>query len=90
VEERERACDEDVLQVLGEPHVYAEAIVNVCKRFRAAPVVCVSGVSGANLKARLEAIMMNRVGLQLNVIRRFALAAAGAATFAVLPAEATG
>jgi uncharacterized protein (TIGR03435 family) len=81
VAERERACDEHVLQATGEPRAYAEAIVNVCKRFRSAPVVCVSGVSGANLSARVEAIMMNRVGLHLNVIRRFALVAAGAVTF---------
>jgi len=30
VEERERACDEDVLRQ-ADPHVYAEGILNVCK-----------------------------------------------------------
>jgi beta-lactamase regulating signal transducer with metallopeptidase domain len=30
VEERERACDEEVLSGAGEPEVYAEGILNVC------------------------------------------------------------
>src|SRR5438552_651971 len=34
VEERERACDEEVLRLGSEPRVYAEGIVNVCKLYR--------------------------------------------------------
>ena len=31
VEERERACDEEVLQLGSEPRVYAEGILKICK-----------------------------------------------------------
>lgn len=50
VEERERACDEEVLSVGGEPHDYAEGILNVCKLYVESPLVCVSGITGSNLK----------------------------------------
>jgi beta-lactamase regulating signal transducer with metallopeptidase domain len=84
IEERERACDEEVLRLCGDPRVYGEAILNVCKRYAEAPLVCVSGVSGANLRKRIEAIMMNRVGRGLNVATKVALAAA-AMTVLTLP-----
>jgi bla regulator protein BlaR1 len=38
VVERERACDEDVLRLGSEPHVYAEAILNVCKHYLESPL----------------------------------------------------
>ena len=84
IEERERACDEEVLRLGGDPQIYAEGILNVCRRYAEAPLVCVSGVSGANLRKRLEAIMMNRVGRRLNVATKVALAAA-AMTVLTLP-----
>jgi len=84
IEERERACDEEVLRLYGDPRIYAEGILNVCKRYVEAPLVCVSGVSGANLRKRIEAIMMNRVGRRLNVATKVALAAA-AMTVLTLP-----
>jgi uncharacterized protein (TIGR03435 family) len=84
IEERERACDEEVLRLGGDPRIYAEGIVNVCKRYAEAPLVCVSGVSGANLRKRIEAIMTNRVGRSLNVGTKVALAAA-AMTALILP-----
>ena len=52
VEERERACDEEVLRLGNEPRVYAEGILNVCKLYVESPLVCVSGVTGANLKRK--------------------------------------
>src|SRR5665213_2347577 len=42
VEERELACDEEVLQALNEPRAYAEGILNVCKLYAESPLVCVS------------------------------------------------
>ena len=33
VEERERACDEEVLRLGSEPRVYAEGILNICKLY---------------------------------------------------------
>jgi uncharacterized protein (TIGR03435 family) len=84
IDERERACDEEVLRLGGDPQIYAEGIVNVCKRYAEAPLVCVSGVSGANLRKRIEAIMTNRVGRRLSVVTKVALAAA-AMTALTLP-----
>jgi bla regulator protein BlaR1 len=58
LQEREKACDEEVLQGGGDPHIYASAILNVCKRYIESPVACVSGVSGgSDLKRRIEAIL---------------------------------
>ena len=56
VDERERACDEDVLRSGGEPRVYADAILNVCKLYVESPLTCVAGVTGSDLKRRLRAI----------------------------------
>ena len=42
-----------------------------------------SGVSGSDLKKRIAAIMVNRVGLQLNAARKVALAAAAALAVAL-------
>lgn len=82
VEERERACDEEVLSLGSEPHVYAEGIVNVCKLYVESPLVCVSGVTGSNLKKRIEAIMTNRIVLRLNFAKKVALTVAGIAALA--------
>ena len=53
VAERERACDEEVLSLGSEPRVYAEGILNVCKLYVESPLVCVSGVTGSDLKLSL-------------------------------------
>jgi len=73
VEERERACDEYVLRALGEPQSYAESILNVCKFYVESPLPCVSGVNGSDLKKRVAAIMVNRIGTRLNLARKAAL-----------------
>jgi uncharacterized protein (TIGR03435 family) len=83
LEERERACDEEVLRLGGEPQVYAEAILNVCKLYVESPLVCVSGVTGADLKKRIEAIMTNRVALRLTFAKKAALAVAAVMALAV-------
>src|SRR5688572_19133026 len=77
VDARERACDEDVLRELGDPHAYAEGILNVCKMYVRAPLVCVSGVSGADLRTRLDAIVANRMGRRLTAAQTFGLVAVG-------------
>ena len=82
VEERERACDEGVLTVGSEPRVYAEAILNVCKLYVESPLACVAGVTGANLKKRIEAIMTKRTSQRLNGVQKFLLAGAGIAALA--------
>lgn len=83
VEERERACDEGVLSLGNEPHVYAEAILNVCKLYVESPLACVSGVTGSDLKKRIEAIMTNRMTIRLNFAKKVALAVAGMAAVAI-------
>jgi bla regulator protein blaR1 len=79
VEERERACDEEVLRLGSEPRVYAEGILNVCKSYLSSPLPCASGVSGSDLKKRIEAIVTYRAARNLDARRRLLLIAAGAA-----------
>ena len=82
VDERERACDEEVVRTCGEPRTYAEGIVHVCRRYVESPLVCVSGVSGANVKTRIKDIMMNHAVANLSVVQKAVLAAV--ATVAVV------
>lgn len=79
VEERECACDEEVLQQGSDPEVYAAGILNVCKFYLESPLPCGSGVTGADLKKRVEAIMLRRVLWTLSPARKLLLAAAGLA-----------
>jgi len=81
VEERERACDEEVLRLGSEPRAYAEGILNICKLYVSAPLACASGVTGADLKRRIEAIVTNRTARSLDARRRLLLIAAGATAF---------
>jgi uncharacterized protein (TIGR03435 family) len=82
VEERERACDEEVLCTAARPDDYAEGILNVCKFYLESPPLCVSGVTGSNLKKRIEAIMANHSTYRLNFGRKLLLAFAGIAAVA--------
>jgi beta-lactamase regulating signal transducer with metallopeptidase domain len=83
VEERERACDQEVLRLGSEPRVYAEGILNICKLHPESALACVSGVTGADLKKRIESIMKNRALLRLDVTRKAVLTAAGVAALAL-------
>ena len=77
VEERERACDQEVLRLGSKPQVYAEGILSICKLYAESPLACVSGVTGADLKKRIESIMTNRALLKLDFTRKAVLAVAG-------------
>jgi len=83
VEERERACDEEVLRLGSDPRVYAEGILNVCKLYVESPLVCVSGIAGSDIGKRIEAIMTNRTPLCLSISKKLSLTVAGAAALAV-------
>jgi uncharacterized protein (TIGR03435 family) len=73
VEERERACDEEVLRMGSDPQDYAEGILSVVKFYLESPLACVSGVTGSNLKKRVEAIMINRNANNLSFGRKLLL-----------------
>jgi bla regulator protein blaR1 len=79
VEERECACDEDVVSRGNAPDLYAEAIVKVCKWSTEWPLICVAGVTGGNLKRRIEQIMNARDVPGLSFAKKAALTIAGAA-----------
>src|SRR5262249_21614727 len=80
LEERERACDEGVLSTGSEPRLYAEAVLSVCKLYVEAPLECVSGIAGGNLKGRIEAIMTKRIAHDLHFAKTLGLAIAAMAT----------
>ena len=82
VDERERACDEEVLRLGTAPQAYAEGILSVCKLYVESPLACMSGVSGSNLRKRIEAIMGNRTIADLNGSKKLLLTALGIATIA--------
>jgi len=82
IEERERACDEDVLRLGTEPETYAESILEACRLYLESPLPCVSGVTGADLRGRIERIMTMRRGIDLGLGRRILLAALAAAALA--------
>jgi len=88
VEERERACDESVLMLGSEPREYADAILNICKHYVKSPVVCVSGIIGADLKRRIVHIMARHIGQGLTRGRKLLLG--GAAALAITTPLALG
>ena len=57
IAERERACDEAVLAQGADPGEYGDAVVQVCRYYAGAPLPCVSGVTGADLKRRIADIV---------------------------------
>jgi bla regulator protein BlaR1 len=74
--ERERACDEEVLRTRCQPRAYADAILGVCRLYVESPLPCVAGVTGADLKRRIRDIMTNRQMSGLSGGRKVLLAAA--------------
>ena len=82
IDERERACDEEVLRIGGEPEAYAEGILTVCRSYIESPVACVSGISGSDLKKRIVRIMTQRLSEKLSFGRKVILAAVSIAAIA--------
>jgi bla regulator protein blaR1 len=78
MEERERACDEEVLRTGNDAETYAEGILKVCALYLESPLECVAGVAGGNLKRRIEDIMANRMVFKLDAGRKLLLAGVGA------------
>jgi len=82
VEEREHACDEEVLRSGSDASVYAEGILNVCRLYLESPLVFLAGVTGADLKKRIAEIMNPRNIRNLSNGQRILLAAAAYAAIA--------
>ncbi|HKF21756.1 MAG TPA: M56 family metallopeptidase [Candidatus Angelobacter sp.] len=83
IDERERACDEKVVAQGSEPQTYAEGILKVCEFYLESPLSCVAGVTGSNLKKRIEEIMRHRIANQLNFAKKALLVVVGLAAIAV-------
>jgi uncharacterized protein (TIGR03435 family) len=81
LEERERSCDEAVLQIGNEPAQYADAILKACRFCVESPLTCVSGVSGSDLKRRMVQIM-NAATIPLSRSRKMLLAGVALAAVA--------
>jgi len=83
IDERERACDEQVLESSSERQVYAESILKVCEFCVGSPLACVSGVTGADLKKRMVHIMTEHVVRKLDFSRKLILSTAGVLALAL-------
>jgi len=93
VEERERACDEAVLELGSEPQVYAESILKTCEFCMGSRLACVSGVTGGELKKRIVRVMTQSVAPRLDLGRKLLLITAAllaVATPVVFGARHTG
>jgi bla regulator protein BlaR1 len=92
VEERERACDEAVVQLGGEPGSYAEGLLKACRFCVESPLVCVSGITGASLNKRIVFLMTKQFARTLGPTARLLLglcalaAVAGPITFGLVGA----
>jgi uncharacterized protein (TIGR03435 family) len=83
VEERERACDEEVVELGSERQVYAESILKVCEFCVGSPLACVSGVTGSDLKKRMVYIMTEHMARKLDFGRKLLLSTAAFLAFAL-------
>ncbi len=70
MDERERACDEEVLRRCTDPEAYADSILRVCRWYAEPPLACMSGVGGADLTSRIAAILTHRPIARLSAHRR--------------------
>ena len=74
IEERELACDEEVVEFGSSRRVYAESILKICEFCTSPPLACVSGVTGADLKRRISRIMKEESVKKLDSVRKLLLA----------------
>jgi len=82
LDEREKACDCEVLEDAPRDE-YAEGILNVCKWYLRSPVPCVAGITGADLRSRVESVLRSERPAALSVAKRGVLGVTLAATIVV-------
>jgi bla regulator protein blaR1 len=83
VDERERACDEQVLEFGSRRDVYAESILKVCEFCVGSPLACVAGVTGSDLKKRMVHIMSEHFGRKLDFSRKLLITTAAVLAIAI-------
>jgi TonB family protein len=83
VSERERACDEEVLQMGADNRSYAEAILKVCGFGFRAPVAFMAGITGSRLAERIEWILDRQFASTPTLSTRLLLGGIVAATLGV-------
>jgi uncharacterized protein (TIGR03435 family) len=83
IDERERACDEAVLRSGSHPSDYAEGILAVCRLSVPVPLACVSGVTGSDLRRRIEFILRGTLSSPMSAGRRYALVLTAVAAVAL-------
>jgi uncharacterized protein (TIGR03435 family) len=83
IEERELACDEEVIRIGADPESYARGILNICKLYVPSPVECMAGVTGPDLVKRIERIMTPRANGRLTLGKKLLLIGAGTAALIV-------
>jgi bla regulator protein BlaR1 len=84
VSERERACDEEVMQMKIDKEPYVEGILKVCRFCLRGPAAFAAGIGGSRLAERIERIMCNPSRRQASVSAR-ALLATMAVLWALTP-----
>jgi hypothetical protein len=82
ITERERACDEAVIESGNNRQIYAEGILKVCQHYVEPPLPCAAGVSGGTLRKRIEDIMTKPGRVQLSFAGKSLLGLMGLATIA--------
>jgi bla regulator protein blaR1 len=83
VEERELACDEEVLRLGCEPTDYVQGILQVCRLYTESPLPCISGVTGADVKKRVRSILAGGIAREMSRGKKLTLATIGLAALAV-------
>ncbi len=65
-----------------EPSDYVEGILKVCRLYVESPLPCIAGVTGADVKRRLHAILAGGIADELSAARKMALASIGVCALA--------
>jgi bla regulator protein BlaR1 len=73
IDERERACDEAVLRAGNHPDDYAIGILEVSQHAVESRVLWLAGITGSDLRRRVESIMRQEIGRPMTAGRQLAL-----------------